>query len=793
MDTTLTHVGASPLRERGEALRDPGDVPNYDLLRFIKAGGFGDVWLARERVTGVRRAIKVVFKSDGKRTARDLTGVRRYQRCAHNHPHLLQILTVGETEHCFYYVMEAADNAASGSDDYAPTTLRTVMNTGQRFDGPNALACVQKLLSGVARLHEQGLAHYDLKPDNILMVDGEPKIADVGLMAAVDAPPPGSGTPYYVTPEGVANDLYALGKILYELLSGRSAREFPDLPADLVDAHTPEIAAAVQIMNRASHNQPASRFPSADTMAAVIALHLHRRKGIIAGWRRLRRPVRRVALAMLATAAILLGLAGVLLYVRVVPVRLFELDERFESQETLHYMAPPAEPDGTYPYLCVAGRPLAGPGWYKYRLDRSCEYFVADFHFRCTRPWGSLVVCCTEGGANAHSLAAGFSGQPDGMGLQTYLSIRGPAGQSTKESDPIEGLPQPGLEYIVRLARGRDSLVLCLWPLAVDWPHPIVRTLDLPRSPILLRHILFSTMSGDPLARVDLLGMHVTGYSVPLADPAAKPPGLVLAGPRPAAVPPLRRNHEPPTGNLLAGETHPYSSTSWMPIGSWSWWSGVQRGTEPKPIRCVPCSKEQRSGTTDAERFQGLQFLRFDGARYRDFEARARIRIADPEDPDTQERDPFPAPSHSGVVGLAFRLQDDAPEGCAWGGGYIAYVGLDPDADIPAWIRLDRHGGLVLSALRNHTHVATDAASRTALAKVTGVSDRAEVLAPEGFVLTVRAVGPEIAVYINERPQPVLTAYDSSADYFREGRIALYTFRLIATFDSLEVAPLPAE
>ncbi len=194
MDTTLTHVSVSPGERESGAPRDPGKIPSYELLRFIKAGGFGDVWLARERVTGVRRAIKVLHKSDSERAARDIEGVRRYQRCAHNHPHLLQILTVGETDRCFYCVMDAADDergpdarlpdgADSRISGYSPLTLRALAARRGPFDARAALQMIEKLVDAVARLHEQGLAHYDLKPENILIVEGEPKIADVGLVA----------------------------------------------------------------------------------------------------------------------------------------------------------------------------------------------------------------------------------------------------------------------------------------------------------------------------------------------------------------------------------------------------------------------------------------------------------------------------------------------------------------------------------------------------------------------------------------------------------------------------------
>ena len=300
----------------GARTRDPGPIPNYELLRFIRAGGFGAVWLARERVTGVIRAVKVLFKSERERVSRDLDGVRRYQQCAHNHPNLLQILTVGETERCFYYVMEAADSAVgngqgvrapTATETYEPLTLRRFAEQRGRLGGREALNIVSKLLAGVARLHAQNLAHYDLKPENVLLVEGEPRIADVGLVGPKDGPAPHAGTPQYLTPQREANDVYALGKVLYELITGLSAADFPRLPVELLDRPARELRSAVQIANRACALDPEKRYRSVAEFAGVVAAVLQRRRGLTGFWRR-RTPKGKVALIVVGLAS--LALAG---------------------------------------------------------------------------------------------------------------------------------------------------------------------------------------------------------------------------------------------------------------------------------------------------------------------------------------------------------------------------------------------------------------------------------------------------------------------------------------------------
>lgn len=249
-------------------------VPAFDLVRQIGTGGFGDVWLARERITGVQRAIKFLPKSRPRLAQRDLEGVKRYQHAAQQHPHLVQILTVGEADQYFYYVMEAADHQGRGpSSDYAPTTLRSEMQRRGRLDVGEALQITAKLASAVARLNQDGLAHNDLKPENVLIVRGEPKLADVGL-AGGSGEVQNSGTPAYMA-DGKADDLFALGMMLYEMVCGQPASNYPrGLPPDLALRPTPAARTAVAIFNRTCHPDPAHRFVSAQELhlAAAAAL-----------------------------------------------------------------------------------------------------------------------------------------------------------------------------------------------------------------------------------------------------------------------------------------------------------------------------------------------------------------------------------------------------------------------------------------------------------------------------------------------------------------------------------------
>lgn len=218
----------------GEGLQT---ISDYHLLHLAGRGAYGSVWVARDR-TGVLLAVKVVEPGQllgpdhGEREERALALVR--QRVPH-HPHLVSISHVSRQDGRLLYAMELADPApgspAPDQDGSQADTLARRVAAG-RLPLPEALRVVLSLLNALEALHDAGLVHRDIKPGNVIFVGGVPKLADVGLATVVQTEMSLAGTPGYLPLDGSTGpdaDLYALGKLLYQTVTGCEHSRVTDL------------------------------------------------------------------------------------------------------------------------------------------------------------------------------------------------------------------------------------------------------------------------------------------------------------------------------------------------------------------------------------------------------------------------------------------------------------------------------------------------------------------------------------------------------------------------------------
>jgi CHASE2 domain-containing sensor protein len=204
-------------------------VADHILIRRVGHGSYGDVWLAKS-ATGTHRAIKIVDQKSAKdpRFEREFAGLKKFEPVSRAHEGLVDVLHVGRNEGAgqFYYVMELADSctvtAEEDPEGYVPCTLKSKLETRGAIQPEDCLRIGYGLVNALAFMHQQGLVHRDIKPSNIIFVAGEPKLADIGLVADADETKSFVGTEGYIPPEGPgtpAADVYSLGKVLAEVVA----------------------------------------------------------------------------------------------------------------------------------------------------------------------------------------------------------------------------------------------------------------------------------------------------------------------------------------------------------------------------------------------------------------------------------------------------------------------------------------------------------------------------------------------------------------------------------------------
>lgn len=245
-------------------------LPAFEFELLIAKSASGAVYKARQKSLDREVAIKILprermadpaFKKAFETEARAIARL--------NHPNLISIYDSGEVDGMAYLVMEFVPGKSLYRSAY-----------GRKIDPAQGVEIVIGICKGLAAAHEGGLVHRAVSPANILLNrKAEPKIGDFGLAHRSEAEDPGYTAPEVVRQPNVADrrsDLYAVGIILYELLTG--TRQRPDSPA-LSVASGVDISLD-RIWQRATNPNPGLRYPDGNAFALDLSEWLKRRHAI---------------------------------------------------------------------------------------------------------------------------------------------------------------------------------------------------------------------------------------------------------------------------------------------------------------------------------------------------------------------------------------------------------------------------------------------------------------------------------------------------------------------------------
>jgi WD40 repeat protein len=322
----------------GGADAAPLDLPGYEILEELGRGGMGVVYKARQ--IGLNRlvALKMILAGAGASgQARARFHIEAQAAGRLQHPHIVQIHDIGKHRGQPYFSLELVEGG----------TLAQKL-AGQPQPANDAARLVETLARAVHHAHQQGIIHRDLKPANILLcADGIPKISDFGLAKCLEDDSSQTrtgtivGTPSFMAPEqangkkesavGPAADIYALGVILYEMLTGRPpfyartpletldlVRTQEPVPPRRLQPATPRDLETIclQCLAKEPHKRYASALDLADDLARFCAGKPIRARPVHVlerGWRWCRRNP--VPASLLACVALLLMViaAGALL------------------------------------------------------------------------------------------------------------------------------------------------------------------------------------------------------------------------------------------------------------------------------------------------------------------------------------------------------------------------------------------------------------------------------------------------------------------------------------------------
>ena len=259
----------------------PRQIGKYQVLGEIASGAQGAVYRAFDPATAMTVAVKVLIRQS-------VTDVERLRREASlvqaiDHQNVVRLIEVGESEGLHFMVME-----------FIPETLSTLIEITGALPVERAVALATGISDGLGYAHSQGIVHHDIKPQNVLLTpDGTPKVTDFGIargemLNTMTATGAMMGTPFYMSPEQAngergdpRSDVYSLGCLLYQLLSGEVPfsggsplsvlrRHVEELPEPLKTKLPGIPDAVVRCVEQAMAKDPAQRYADGDAFSAAL-------------------------------------------------------------------------------------------------------------------------------------------------------------------------------------------------------------------------------------------------------------------------------------------------------------------------------------------------------------------------------------------------------------------------------------------------------------------------------------------------------------------------------------------
>ncbi|HEX5761702.1 MAG TPA: Stk1 family PASTA domain-containing Ser/Thr kinase [Solirubrobacterales bacterium] len=254
----------------------------YTLLRRIGSGGMADVWLADDSHLQRQVALKVLHS----RFAQDREFVERFRREAEaaaglQHPNIVAVFDRGDVDGTYYIAMQLLEGRS----------LKELIDQG--LTPEQSVGLVRQVLEAAGFAHRHGVVHRDLKPQNVIVdAEGKATVTDFGIAraGASEITQVGSvmGTPHYLSPEQAqgqdvtaVSDLYSVGVILYEALTGRVPFEADSAVAIAMKqvSHMPQRPSSINpnvspaldaVTMRALEKEPGQRFQSAEAFIAAL-------------------------------------------------------------------------------------------------------------------------------------------------------------------------------------------------------------------------------------------------------------------------------------------------------------------------------------------------------------------------------------------------------------------------------------------------------------------------------------------------------------------------------------------